>query len=413
MSSYIEHQQSVIGCIFLEPSCIDVISQVVRASDFDERHSVIYQSCLDVSHAGGLPDFVTVSKDFSDETKSYLMELVDCVPHTVNAKTYAESVADFGQRRNIGNILSIGIEKLKEGENPTAWVETQLSNIRGKAEDVKHIKTVLSDTWKEIENIAQHGIAKGYKTGISELDEMGIFQDGDFVVIAGRPGMGKSVLGAQLLNENEPSLIFTYEMMNNQLCKRMLAKEAKINLKTVRSGQFKEAQYSKVGMAVEALANNEVYFCEASKLSIHDLRAKARIMVKKHGIKKIVVDYIQLCYDETKSSSREQEVSSVARNLKLMAQELNVCVIGLAQLNRKLEERQNKRPMMADLRESGAIEQDADAVLFLYRDYIYNQNAPERDAEIIVGKFRNGETGYITCLFIGEHQVFASEYKGA
>lgn len=409
MTSYIEHQQSVLGAIFLESSCIDEISPIVKVSDFDERHGAIYQNCLDVVEAGGIPDIVTISK-LDPDSNDYLMELIDFVPTVANVSYYAKGVADFGQRRKIGEILTGGMSKLRDGDNPVEWIEEQLSGLRTGSEDVRHIKKVMSDTWKEIEEIAANGFASGYKIGIPELDKRGMFQDGDFIVIAGRPGMGKSVLGAQLLNDKEPSLIFTYEMSDSQLCKRMIAASAKVNLKTVRSGAFKDSDYPKITASMGEMSIRNVYFCEASKLSIQDIRAKSRIMVRKHGIKKIVLDYMQLCYDPTKSS-REQEIASIARNLKLMAKELNVCVVGLSQLNRKLEDRSNKRPVMADLRESGAIEQDADVVLSLYREHIYDQNAPENEAEIIINKFRNGETGWVKCLFVGKHQIFTSEYR--
>jgi replicative DNA helicase len=409
MTSYIEHQQSVLGAIFLESHCLDEVSQIVKASDFDDRHGRIYQACVDIATDSGIPDLVTVSKLLPEET-SYLVELIDFVPTVANVGFYAKGVADFGQRRNIGAILNGGMEKLRAGDNPIEWIESQLSGLRGNSNEVKSIKSVLKETIADIDRIALSGEPAGYKIGIQELDEFGLFQDGDLVVVAGRPGMGKSVIGAQYANSDKATLIFTLEMSNNQLCKRLIASESKVDLKTIRRAEMNSNQSAKMGMGIESLAKKNIYFCEASGYSIQDIRAASRIAVRKHGIKKIVVDYIQLCHDPTKSS-REQEISSITRNLKQMAQELNVSVMALSQLNRELEKRVNKRPLMADLRESGAIEQDADAIIFAYRDHVYDDSAPERKAELIIGKFRNGEPGYVECLFIGEHQLFASEFK--
>lgn len=408
-TSYTEHQQSVIGAIFLESSCLDDVTQLLKPSDFDERHAPIYQACLDIAEEGGIPDLVTVSKLYDDS--AYLVELIDFVPTASNVKFYAEGVASFSQRQKIGSILSNGMDKLRRGENPTAWVEEQLMGLRSNKEDIYSMRQVLSKTMKDIDKIAHHGKPLGYKTGIADLDKSGCFQDGALIIIAARPAMGKSVLGAQVLLQDEPGLIFTYEMGNTQLCKRLIASESKINLKTIKNAQLNHDQEAKFLHAVEKLSQKQIFFCEANGLSIQDIRAKARQMVKKHGIKKIVIDYIQLSYSD-KGDNREQEISSITRNLKLMAQELNVCVIALSQLNRGLEKRENKRPMMSDLRESGAIEQDADVVIFIYRETVYDKNAAEKDAELIIGKYRDGEIGFIPCSFIGEHQRFISEYKG-
>lgn len=412
MYSYLQHQQSVLGAIFLEPSCLDDVTQMLRVDDFDERHARIFQACIDVAEQKGIPDLVTVSKLVPDMSM-YLDELVDFVPTASNVKYYAKGVADFGQRRRLGDILSGGLEKLRAGENPKAWIEQQISGMRNNNTGVKNITKVLSETWKDIENIAKNGKAQGYSTGISDLDKFGIFQDGDLIVVAGRPGMGKSVLGAQLLDNNGDvgSVIHTFEMSNSQLCKRLLASNGRVELSKIRDGKFNDSDYGKLTEATEKLSSKNVWFNDTSNSSIQDLRAKTRIMARKHGIKIVVVDYIQLCYDENVKNNREQEVSSITRNLKLMAKELNVCVVALAQLNRKLEERADKRPVMADLRESGAIEQDADVIIFTYRDTVYNRNAPQRDAELIVAKFRNGEPGYVKCLFFGEHQRFRDEHK--
>jgi len=409
MNSYIDHQQSVLGAIFLESHCLDEVSQIVKPTDFDDRHGRIYQACVDIATDSGIPDLVTVSKLLPEET-SYLVELIDFVPTVANVGFYAKGVADFGQRRKLGEILHTGMQKLKDGDNPADWIESQLSGLRGNSNEIKTMKEVLRDTMVDIDAIALNGEPAGYKIGVEELDEFGLFQDGDLVVVAGRPAMGKSVIGAQFANGAEPSLIFTLEMSNNQLCKRLIASESKVHLKNIRRADMNQNQAAKMNIGIESLAKKNIYFCEASGYSIQDIRAKARIMVRKHGIKKIIIDYIQLCHDPTKNS-REQEISSITRNLKQMAQELKVSVMALSQLNRKLEERTNKRPLMADLRESGAIEQDADAIIFCYRDHVYNDNAPERKAELIIGKFRNGEPGYVECLFIGEHQIFASEFK--
>ena len=409
-NSYTEYQQSVIGAIFLDSSCLDDVTQIVKSHDFDERHKPIYDACLEVADSGGIPDLVTVSKLYSDST--YLVELVDFCPTVANVKYYAKGVSDFSQRRNIGSILSSGLDKLKEGDNPTAWVESQLMNMRTDKNDVMTMREVLKSTMVDIDNIAHHGMPMGYKTGVADLDGAGCFQDGALVIVAARPAMGKSVLGAQLLlQEEQPGLMFTLEMGNNQLCKRLIASEGKLNLKNIKNAQLNIDQEAKFSQGTEKLAAKQIYFCEAAGLSIQDIRAKARLMVRKHGVKKIVVDYIQLCTSDD-GSNREQEISSITRNLKLMAMELNVCVIALSQLNRSLENRDNKRPRMSDLRESGAIEQDADVIIFIYRDVVYNRGAPEKEAELIIAKYRDGEICFIPCLFIGEHQRFISEYKG-
>lgn len=408
-TSYTEHQQSVLGAIFLDSTCLDDVTTLLKSHDFDERHRPIFDACVEISEDGGIPDLVTVSKLYDDS--AYLVELIDFCPTIANVKFYAQGVANFSQRKKIGSVLSEGMDKLRDGENPTAWVEEQLMSMRSNKEDVYSMKEVLRDTIKDIDNIAHNGKPLGYKTGIADLDNAGCFQDGALVVVAARPAMGKSVFGAQLLLHGEPGLMFTLEMGNNQLCKRLLASESAVNLKNIKNAQLDSNQEAKFSQGMEKLAQKQIFFCEAAGLSIQDIRAKARLMVRKHGIKKIVVDYIQLCHSD-RGDNREQEISYITRSLKLMAQELNVCVIALSQLNRGLEKRENKRPMMSDLRESGAIEQDADVIIFIYRDIVYNQNAPERDAELIIGKYRDGEICFIPCMFMGEHQRFVSEYKG-
>lgn len=411
MTPYIEHQQSVLGAIFLEPSCLNTVSQIVSFSDFDETHGKLYQACVEVDDDGGIPDLVTISKFNLCDTE-YLVKLIDFVPTSANVGYYAKSVAEFGQRRKISDILHTGISKLKEGDNPTAWIEEQLTSIHSNKQDALTIRSVLQETMKEMENVYTNGNPSGYKTGVVDLDKAGCFQDGELVVIAARPAMGKSVLGAQLLtSDDSPALILNYEMGNTQLCRRLLASESKVNLKNIKTATLTENQYPIITDAAGSLSKKKIFLCEASGLSIRDVRSKVRLMVQKHGIKKVVVDYIQLCYDE-KSQSREQEISTITRNLKLMAKELDICVIALSQLNRSLEKRDNKRPMMSDLRESGAIEQDADVIIFIYRDIVYNKNAAEREAELIIAKYRDGEIGFVPCLFIGEHQRFTTEYKG-
>lgn len=410
MSSYIEHQQSVLGAIFLEPSCLDKVSQIVKLHDFDELHGQLYKACVDIKEDGGLPDFVTVSKlNLCDP--EYLVKLIDFVPTSANVGFYAKGVSDYGQRRRVGSILTEAMAKLKGGDNPTAWIEEQLSNLRSNTSDTKHIKEVLRETWADIDKVAKDGDPCGYKVGIPELDEMGLFQDTNLVIIAGRPGMGKSAFGAQVANSGVPSLIISLEMSNSQLCKRLLAYESKVDLKNIIRGTITDNHYPKLTHATEILAKKDMYFLEADGMSIQDIRSRVRVLQRQHGIKIVIFDYIQLSSDETKSS-REQEIASITRNLKQMAKELNLCAVGLSQLNRKLEERTNKRPLMADLRESGAIEQDADVIIFPYRPVVYDKNAPERKAEMDIAKFRNGEPGWCECLFIGEHQRFTSEYKG-
>jgi replicative DNA helicase len=258
--------------------------------------------------------------------RAYLAELLDVVPTSANVTYYAKQVAQFGQRKRLGALIVGAQDQLRDGDNPLEWLEAQLANLRGKESDVHHVGKVLKESWIEIEDVAASGNPLGYRTGILELDEMAMFQDGSFVVVAGRPGMGKSVLGAQYLDGDDPALIFTYEMKNSELCKRMLAGEAKVPLRKIRMGKFEGDDYAKLGTATERLNSRPLYFCEANKLSIQDLRAKARLMVRKYNIKKIVVDYLQLCYDNT-AASREQEIASISRNLKAMALELDVCVV--------------------------------------------------------------------------------------
>ena len=425
-----EAEMSVLGALLIDPdSAYEAIDGKLDASDFvSERHAAIFSVVTDAIAKGEPVDIVSVGQELKRKGISdiaYLAELIDYVPSARNAGKYASHVREAAVRRKVAKIGGSLIDMAESGAKVDDIIQTVegalFSLDGGDDKGPKHIREILKRTFKNLEDRAERrGEVTGLKTGIDRLDTMlnGLLP-GKLYVIAGRPSMGKSALANCIasnasVRHKVPSLTFSLEMPDEELTERHICSTGKVDNSRVRIGYFNEAEYAKLAESADTLSKAPIWIDDREAISITEIRSTARRMKRKHGIGLIFVDYLQLC--TAKADSRQQEISEISRNLKNMAKELNVPVVALSQLNRSLESRTDKRPMMADLRESGAIEQDADVILFLYRDSVYCQDCKnetctkghEEDADIIVAKQRGGPTGHAKARWIAEHTCFVN-----
>ena len=428
---HIESEQSVLGGLLIDPNSFDRIDFLVESDFYREDHRIIFRH-LSLMLAERKPvDVVTLaefllSSGVPEERigLSYLGELQANTPSAVNITRYAEVVR---AKRSLRDLLkaSARIADLAQADSPVP-VEERIDEAQaivfalaesrqpGDSDESDDIGAILASVVEDIqERFDRGGQITGVSTGFVDLDEKtGGLQDGDLIIVAGRPSMGKTAFAINVAehvtaNEGKPVIVFSMEMTREQLVARSLASLGGIPMNAIRSGQGIE--WDNLSFAVGKLHRSPLRIVDAPAMTIQQMRAKARRMARKKGLALIVVDYIQLARGDgaSKSGSREQEVASVSRGLKAMAKEFGCPVIALSQLNRKVEDRSDKRPMLSDLRDSGAIEQDADVILMMYRDDYYNKESPDKGiAEVIIGKQRMGETGMVPLLFRGEVSRF-------
>jgi len=427
----IEAEMSVLGACLLDPDrAYEAVDGLVMPEDFaSERHRVIFAAILETFEQKRPVDLVTVGeilrgKGFSES--AYLAEILDYVPSAHNAGRYAQIVKDLSVRRKIAAIGHDLIAHATSNEKISDIVQAVESSLYalggGSDKGPQHIKDVMKRTFARLESLAERrGEITGIKTGIRRLDMMlNGLNPGKLYVVAARPAMGKSAFGNGLVNSASvnhgvASLTFSLEMPDDELAERHLYSVGRIDGSRARIGMFGEADYTKLTSAAQTLSSAPAWIDDSEALPITEIRSRARRMKRKHDIGLIVVDYLQLC--TAKAQSREQEIAEISRNLKSMAKELKVPVVALSQLNRSLENRTDKRPMMSDLRESGAIEQDSDVVAFIYRESVYCNDCKagnctkdhDKDAEIIIGKQRGGPVGTVRARWIAEHTRFEDD----
>jgi len=426
----LEAEQSVLGGVLIDPEALNKIVDIVEPDDFyREDHKAIYQIVLDLYERNEPIDLLTVSSSARDKGlmekiggASNLSRLVDVMPTSANIAQYARMVKEKALLRNLMNTATGIVERGYQ-------VDTDVDNFIDDAEKLifqisekKYrpsfyaIKDLVMENVKVIERLCEKKqTVTGVPTGFTELDKMtGGLQRSDLIIVAGRPSMGKTALclniaqHVALVNGGVPVGIFSLEMSKEQLVMRLLSSEAEIEFSKLRSGIVKDEEWRHLGAAAGRLYTAPIYIDDTPALSILELRARARRLKKEHGLELLVVDYLQLMRGRTSSPDRrEQEISEISRFLKALAKELNIPVVAISQLNRMVEQREDKRPRLADLRESGAIEQDADVILFIYRDEVYNRNSERKGlAEIIIGKQRNGPTGQIETAFQAAYTTF-------
>ncbi len=427
----IEAEQALLGGLMISARAFDQIADRVGEGDFyREDHRLIFRAVRDL-HVGGKPvDAITVSEWFDRRGDlgriaggTYLIELTNSVGSAANVRAYAEIVRD---RSVLRQLIDVGSEiageayrangrdaavMLEQAERLIYQIADQNSRKRSQFIDIQE---ALTSVFKRIEELhGRDGEFTGLRTWFHDLDRMtdGL-QPGDLVIIAGRPAMGKTTFAMNIaenaaVRKKLPVAIFSMEMSAQQLVMRMLSSLGQIGQSRLRSGRLEDDDWGKLTSGMNMLQDSRIFIDESAALSPGELRARARRLKREHDIGLIVVDYLQLMQVPDSRENRATEISEISRSLKALAKELHVPVLALSQLNRSLEQRPNKRPVMADLRESGAIEQDSDLILFIYRDEVYNEDSPKKGrAEIIIGKHRHGATGMIELLFQGEYLRF-------
>ncbi|MFC3886319.1 replicative DNA helicase [Bacillus songklensis] len=428
----IEAEQAVLGAIFLEPSSLTLASELLIPEDFYRAaHQKIFNCMLNLSDRGEPIDLVTVTADLADQKileevggVSYLSDLANSVPTAANVEYYAKIVEEKSiLRRLIRTATHIASEGYAREEDVNGLLNEAEKSIlevaqRKNTGAFQNIKDVLVQTYDNIELLHNRkGDITGIPTGFAELDRMTAgFQRNDLIIVAARPSVGKTAFALNIAQNvatktDENVAIFSLEMGADQLVMRMLCAEGNINAQNLRTGTLTPEDWGKLTMAMGSLSNAGIFIDDTPGIRVSEIRAKCRRLKQESGLGMILIDYLQLIQGSGRGGgeNRQQEVSEISRSLKALARELKVPVIALSQLSRGVEQRQDKRPMMSDIRESGSIEQDADIVAFLYRDDYYDRETENKNIiEIIIAKQRNGPVGTVQLAFVKEYNKFVN-----
>lgn len=426
----LEAEQSVLGGILLENTALNPVLEVLEGTDFySEANRKIFSAILELTDRNQPVDLITLSSYLKDKKQldgiggaAYLASLVDNVPSAANIAYYAKIVKEKSVlRRLIGTASEIITKSYHAGYDIDSVLDEAEHAIFEISENkIKPsfypFKDIIKDSFKTIERLYEKKeLVTGVATGFTQLDELTSgLQRSDLIIIAGRPSMGKTAFALNIaehvaIEENIPVCIFSLEMAKEQLALRMLSSDAKVDSQRLRKGFLGEGDWPKLTTAAGRLSEAPIFIDDTAAISVLEMKAKARRLKAENGLGLIILDYLQLMKGGAYAETREQEISEISRSLKALAKELKVPVVALSQLNRKVEDRTSRRPQMADLRESGAIEQDADVILFLYRDEVYNkaEDNPEKGtAEVIIGKQRNGPVGTVKLTFLEKYTRF-------
>ena len=429
----VEAEQSVLGSMLISPDSWDKVTEILIESDFYNRsHQYIFKSIIRLLERSQPVDLITVSEDLEHNELlvdaggfAYLGELAKNTPSAANVVAYAEIIKEQAIRRElIGAANDISEASFNpEGRQSTDILdlaETKVFEIAEKrttqSDGPQTLKTVLGSTIDRIDALAKAGSAvTGVSTGYADLDKKTSgLQRSDLIIVAARPSMGKTTFAMNLcenamLMQDKPVLVFSLEMPSEQIMMRMLASVGRVNQTSVRTAQLNDEDWVKLSDAMKLMAEkNNLYIDDSSGLTPMEVRTRARKIAREHGgISLIMVDYLQLMRAPAFADNRTLEIAEISRSLKALAKELECPVVALSQLNRGLEQRADKRPINSDLRESGSIEQDADLIMFIYRDEVYNENSPDKGvAEVIIGKQRNGPIGTVRLTFQGQFSRF-------
>ncbi|MCG6975411.1 MAG: replicative DNA helicase [Acidiferrobacterales bacterium] len=427
----VEAEQSVIGGLLIDNSRWDQVADVVTPNDFYRKeHRLIFDAIVQLAQENNPADVVTVSEYLESQHQlenvgglSYLGSLANNTPSAANIVAYAKIVRERAVMRQLVTAVGKISDSVytPEGRNATELLDHAEQTIMDISEKGAHrkggfqpLKSLLAGAVDRIDMLFHSDSAlTGISSGFKDLDEMTSgLQASDLVVLAGRPSMGKTSLAINMaenaaVGEQKHVAIFSMEMPGEQLAMRMLSSLGRINGHKVRTGKLDDDDWPRLMSAMTMLSEAPIYIDDTPGLSPMELRARSRRLKREHGLDLIIVDYLQLMQSGDSAENRATEISAITRAMKNLAKELNVPVIAMSQLNRSLEQRNDKRPIMSDLRESGAIEQDADVILFIYRDEVYHEDSQDKGtAEIIIGKQRNGPTGTIRLTFLGEYTKF-------
>jgi replicative DNA helicase len=427
-----EAEESVLGSMMLSRTAISEVLEIVHPADFyREAHEHICQSILDLFSRGEPADAITVA----DELKRrglleqcggapYLVTLVESVPTAANAAFYARIVGEHATLRRLidaaTTIAQDAYEVPEDVESAINRAEEAIYAVSSHrvATDFQHIREMLTDTMEQLEALSSRtSDVTGVPTGFADLDDLTSgLQPGNLVLVAARPAMGKSSLVMNVahhvaLHEQLPVVVFSLEMSSMEIVQRLICAEARVDTKRLRTGHLSEADWMRVSNAAGRLAEAKLFIDETPSITMMEVRAKCRRLKQRHGLALVVVDYIQLMTSARRTDNRVQEVAEISRSLKILAKELELPVVAVSQLSRQPEQAGrggDRRPRLSDLRESGSLEQDADLVMFVYRDEMYNQDTTKKgEAELIIAKHRNGPIGSIELAFLGQYTKFA------
>ncbi len=430
----VDMEASVLGSVLIDPDVIVKIADIIRPVDFyDDRHRLIYEGCLRLYEQQSPIDILTLSEELRTEDvlrevggSAYLTQLTNTVPTSANAEQYASIVATKSIRRKLINasneIAEIGHDEKRTIAELVEEAEAKLFEVsqRHVGNDVISLEDILAESFDRLDSLHKDkGSIRGVPTGFRDLDsKLAGLQKSDLIIIAARPSMGKTAMALNLaqnvaVKAKQPVLLFSLEMSKEQLVDRLLSSEAGVNSWNLRTGNLSDNDFEKIGLAMGTLSEAELFIDDSPGITVSELRTKARREAHKRDLGLIIVDYLQLMSGGQKYgnvSNRVQEISEISRGLKGVARELNVPIIALSQLSRSVENRSPQIPQLSDLRESGSIEQDADVVMFLYRDDYYNPETSERPniLDVFIKKHRNGPTGKIEIYFDREHQKMLS-----
>lgn len=428
-------EASLLGSILIDPEALGRIADKINADDFyDNRHKIIYESTISLYNAHKPVDLLTLSNDLEGKKKlteaggsSYLTELTNTVPTSAHIEQYAEIVTQKSTRRKIisaaADITTLSFDEDGEASELLSKAEAAIFNVSqdNTKQELSSLESILSESFDRLDELHKNkSKMRGVPTGYRDLDNvLAGLQPSDLVILAARPAMGKSTLAMNIAHhvatkEQSSVLVFALEMSKEQLVDRLLAAEAGIDAWNIRTGNLSDKDFERLGQAMGTLSEASIFIDDTPMMTVLEMRTKARREQQKRPLGLIVVDYLQLMSGSSRSNSenRVQEISEISRGLKAIARELNVPVLALSQLSRSVENRHPQIPQLADLRESGSIEQDADVVAFMYREDYYN---PETDREhitdIFIKKHRNGPTGKVELYFSPERLQFLSLEK--
>ena len=430
----IEAEQAVLGSMITDKDAVILaIEKLNEDSFYREDNKVIYRAILNLYNRAEPVDIITLKAELISMGMfenvgglEYITELPVRVPTTANVEKYINIVEEKALLRNLiktsNEIISMGYDQTENVEDVIEQAEKKMFDLtQGKKQSgYAPIKDILVDTFTELERLYnQKQTVTGVPTGFIDLDyRTAGLHSSDLVLIAARPAMGKSAFALNIatnaaLRGNVPTVIFSLEMSKEQMVSRILASEAMVDSNKIRTGKIEDDDWLKLAGSLGPLSESGIYIDDTPGISVMEIRAKCRKLKMEKNIGLVVIDYLQLVQGSNKrGGSREQEISEISRSLKILAKEINVPVIALSQLSRAPEQRPDHRPMLSDLRESGAIEQDADIVMFLYRDDYYNQDSEKKNiAEVIIAKHRGGSTGTVELLWLGNYTKFANIEK--
>jgi replicative DNA helicase len=416
-----EAEEAVIGAVLINPESYYDVAQFLKSNDFYlHRHKWIWEAFVRLNERNESIDYITVTQELEKMERledvggeAYVTQLINNVPSSLHAEAYGHRVEETAIRRRMieaaNKIAQLAHEQKLSLETVMDDSEKAVFNVteRRLSRDLQPIQEVLTDYFDRIEELSERDEELiGVPTGFYDLDKMlGGLQKSDLLIVAGRPGMGKtgfllSVAKNASLTHRKHVAIFSLEMSNEQVVQRIISQKTGISTQVLRSGKLAPNQWELFTQAIEVLSDTRVFLDDTPALTPLQLRTKCRRLHMEHGLDLVIVDYLQLMTDDTRTDNRVQEVSAISRNLKVLARELNVPVFAAAQLSRAVEQRSEKRPVLSDLRESGSLEQDADIVMFIYRPEVYEEDTVQENlAEIIVAKHRNGPTGDVQLIF--------------